>query len=128
MTNDPTRLREPPRDRFETQVRLVSLNQAFEELPHESIERQGHIQKALFRHGPTTTAIFLFEADSRLREHAMDGEAIIHVLEGRVTIQAEGQFHELAPNDLMLLKPRVQHDIEASETTRLLMHVVLEEA
>lgn len=121
------RPRIPPRERFAGTERLFNLEKAFAELPGESTPRQGHMQKALYRLGPTTTAIFAFETGGEIDQHSVDGESIIHVLSGRMSIRTAQSKRELGPNDLMMLDPGVPHDVKALEPTRMLMTVVLGE-
>lgn len=123
--SQPVQPRVPPRERFAGNQHVINLVKAFEQLPRESVPRQGHMQKALYRLGPTTTAIFAFEAGARLDQHALEGEAIIHVLTGRVHVQTDQAKHELGPDDLLLLNPSVPHDVTAIEPTRMLLTVVL---
>ena len=122
-----SRPRIPPRERFAGVERVFNLDEAFTQLPNESRLRQGHMQKALYRLGPTTTAIFDFQRDGAITQHRMEGEAIIHVLAGRLSVQTPMAQHELGPNDLMMLDPGVSHDFKALEPTRMLMTVVLGE-
>ena len=121
------RPRIPPRERFAGVERVFNLDEAFAQLPGESRLRQGHMQKALYRLGPTTTAIFSFDNGAGLEQHTMEGEAIIHVLAGRLSVRTAKAQHELGPNDLMMLDPGVAHTLQAIEPTRMLMTVVLEE-
>jgi len=122
-----SRPRIPPRVRFAGPERVINLEQAFAELPAESTPRQGHMQKALYRLGPTTTAIFEFEAGGAIDQHTAEAEAIIHVLSGRLMVRTANAKHELGPNDVMLLDPGVPHDLKALAPTRMLMTFVLEE-
>jgi len=119
-----SRPRVPPRDRFAGTERIFNLDKAFAELPAESTARQGHMQKALYRLGPTTTAIFAFDKNGGIDQHTMDGEAILHVLSGRLSVRTSTISHELKTNDLLLLDPGVPHDIKALEPTRMLMTFV----
>ena len=113
-----------PRERFAGTERVFNLDKAFAELPTESTARQGHMQKALYRLGPTTTAIFTFEKGGHIDRHTAEGEAIIHVLSGRLSIQTAATTHELKTNDLLLLDPGVPYTFKALEPTRMLMTFV----
>ncbi len=119
------RLRIPPRERFSGSERVFDLDAAFAELPAESVPRQGHMQKALYRLGPATTAIFAFEAGGGLEQYAVDGEAIIHVISGRLLVRTGGSSYTLTANQMVMLNPGVPHDLEALKPTRLLLTVVL---
>ncbi len=125
MSEPAGRLRVPPRERFAGNERIIDLDAAFAELPSESRPRQGHMQKTLYRLGPTTTAIFAFEAGARLDQYTVDAQAIVHVLEGRLRVHTGESEHELMPGQMVLVDPGVPHNIHAVEPTRLLFTIVL---
>ena len=127
MSPTKSRPRVPPRERFKWTERVFNLDKAFADLPGESTSRQGHMQKALYRLGPTTTAIFAFEKGSTIDQHTMEGEAIIHVMSGRLSVRTAKGKRDLRTNDLMLLDPGVPLDLKALEPTRMLMTFVLDE-
>ena len=121
MTDANPRLRVPPRVRFGERERFFDLDQAFESLPAQSVARDGHIQKALYRSGDTTTAIFLFEKGAGLARYRLEGEAILQVLAGRLRVTTDESRYELGPNQILLLDPDVPQGMEALERTRLLI-------
>ncbi len=122
------RLRVPPRERFAGCERIVDLRAAFSALPAESVPRKGHMQKTLYRLGPTTTAIFAFERGHGLDQYAVDGEAIIHVIRGRLRVRTAESEYDLAENQMLLLDPGVPHEVTALEPARMLLTVVLKES
>jgi quercetin dioxygenase-like cupin family protein len=123
---DQDRLRRPPRERFAGPDRVFDLGEAFAALPGESVERHGHMQKTVYKHGRLTSAVFAFERAGRLERHRVDGEAVLLVLDGELTVTVEGEKRRLARGQMMLLDPGVEHEIEAQMQSRVLMHVVLE--
>jgi quercetin dioxygenase-like cupin family protein len=129
MTTSPTeqrdRRRPPPRERFAGVEKLFNLTREFDQLPSESVIRQGHMQKALYRHGPITTAIFTFEADGAIDQHVVDGESILHVLEGRLFVRTSLSEYTLGPGEVLLIDPGVPLDLRAIAPTRMLMMWVL---
>ena len=127
MSASPGRLRVPPRERFAGSERIFDLEAAFAKLPRESVARHGHMQKTLYRTGPTTTAIFAFEAGGGMEEYTVDGEAILHVLEGRLQVRPSASEYVLTGQQMVLLDPGVSHDLAAIEPTRMLLTVVLQE-
>lgn len=119
-----SRRRTPPHRRFAGRERVFNLKVEFASLPRESIMRQGHMQKALFRLGPTTTAVFAFQKGGLISQHVFDGEAIIQVLRGRMSVRTSRRRHTLNADDLILLNPGVPHDFKALQPTRLLVTFV----
>ena len=82
-------------------------------------------KKTLYRLGPTTTAIFSFEAGGGLHQYTVDGEAIAHVIKGRLRISTAGNDYQLTSNQMLLLDPGVPHELNALEPSHLLLTVVL---
>jgi mannose-6-phosphate isomerase-like protein (cupin superfamily) len=121
-------LRTPPRVRFQGAERCIDLRAEFAALPGESIVRDGHIQKTLYRWGPMTTAIFVYEQGAQLPTYEVQGEAVLHVLSGRVRVETESETYEAGAENLVLLDPNVKHCLTALEPTRLLLTVVLMES
>jgi quercetin dioxygenase-like cupin family protein len=126
MAPVPPQPRIPPRTRFAGSEHIVHLEPAFAALPSESTVHQGHMQKALYRLGRTTIAIFHFETGGRMTPHLVEGEAIIHVLSGRLRVHTSQALHDLSGGSLLLLDPNVPHDVTALEPTRMLLTVVLD--
>ena len=117
------RLRPHPRERFAPPQLLIDLEQAANELALEGPPSHGHRQKVLYRHGPLTIALFLFEAGGALAEHRADGVVTIHVLRGRMRVGAEGQQHDLVAGRMLVLAPGVKHDLHAEQPTHMLLTV-----
>jgi quercetin dioxygenase-like cupin family protein len=123
---DQDRLRRPPRERFAGVERVFDLGALFAGLASESVERQGHMQKTVYKHGRLTSAVFAFERAGRLERHRVEGEAVLLVLEGELEVAVDGEKRRVAGGQMMLLDPGVEHEIEARERSQVVMHVVLE--
>lgn len=121
------RLRDHPRDRFAEPVREFNLDASTASLRAEpGTGQHGHRQIALYRHGPSTVALYLFDQSAELREHVVDGFVTIHVLDGRLVVHAKGQTHDLAAGNLLTIAPNVPHDVQAREASRMLLTISLE--
>ena len=127
MEGTPRRRRVRPSERFEGTQRLIDLDRAFASLPAESVARQGHIQKTIYRHGATTTAIFQFQAGAGLEEYELEGQAIIQVVSGTLRVCASDRTYEVGPNHVLLLDPGVAQELRAITATRMLLTIVLEQ-
>lgn len=126
-SSDPTRLREHPEQRFAAPVAAFALAEAAGRLRAERGGGQhGHRQQVLYRHGPTTVAIFDFDQGARLADHAAGGTVIIQVLEGEIDVRAEGQTHRLPAGHLLAMAPGVRHDVQALRPSAMLLTVSLE--
>jgi quercetin dioxygenase-like cupin family protein len=120
----PDRLRVHPEERLAAPVKLVDLAAAADALrkePHPSVS--GHRQIAVFRHGPVTLVLFVFEPGGFLKEHRTDGTVTILVLAGHLRVTAEGKAHELTAGRLLALSPNVPHTVQAVTASEMLLTV-----
>ncbi len=123
MTPD-KRLREHPKDRFAVEVQHFDLPAAAKQLraeAHASIS--GHRQLALVRRGPLSLILFAFEKDGFLKEHQADGEVIIHVIRGRLSVAVAGETVVLTAGALVALAPGQRHSVRAEEESDVLLSV-----
>jgi quercetin dioxygenase-like cupin family protein len=134
MSNDEhasDRTRVHPDTRFAPPAQEFDLDAVARELSRErggAASPQGHRQKTLYRHGNSTLALFLFDAGGGMREHRASGTVFIQVLEGRLTVNAQGQRHELVAGRVLVMAPGVVHDVRAEEPARMLLTVCLQPA
>lgn len=127
MSEQDHRLREHPEQRFHPPQIKIDLDSVAATLRAEpAAEHRPHCQETLYRHGPLTIALFLFERGASMPQHVAEGVVTVQVLEGRLTMTAEGQVHDLPAGSLLILAPGVQHDVQASEPTKMLLTVCLE--
>lgn len=120
------RLRTPPLERFAGSSHLLSLGDALAELRAESHPaRDGHRQITLFHRAPVTQVLFSFEAGGRIDQHSASGLVTIHVLEGRLSVEADGADHDLHASDVLVLDPDIPHDVRAPESAAMLLTVHL---
>ena len=61
-------------------------------------------------------------AGQRMEEHENPGEATVHVLHGRVRLESGTTAWEGSPGDLLIV-PQARHDLEALETSVILLTV-----
>lgn len=119
----PDRLREHPEQRFAGADEKFDLNEAIRNLHAEPSGQRGHKQINLFKHGAATLALYHFDQGAKLDDHTVDGPVIIHVLNGRLIVRADGRQHELGPNELLRFAPGVCHSVEAREHTEMLLTI-----
>lgn len=72
-----------------------------------------------------TQVLFSFEAGGSLDQHSAPGLVTIHVLEGRLRVEACGTDRELRTGELIILDPDVPHDVRAAEEAAMLLTVHL---
>lgn len=127
MSEQEERLRQHPDERFSAPQHHVDLSAITAQLRAEPLPSQrNHRQETLYRHGPVTIALFLFERGARLPQHVAEGVVTVHVLEGRLNMTAEGKSHDLSAGQLLVMAPGVRHDVHAVDSTRMLLTVCLE--
>src|SRR5687767_3033207 len=126
--DDPVdRTRTHPTERFAPPAQSFDLDAAAAELSAEASPTvRGRRQKTLYRHGQSSLALFLFEPGSELREHRTNGTVFIQVLQGRLTVGAAGERHDLPAGRVLVLAPGIPHDLRAEELTRMLLTVSLQ--
>ena len=126
MAEQEERLRARPDERFAGESRVVDLGAALRDLRAEAPQTQrGHRQIAIFKHMAVTQVLFSFESGSELKDHVAHGLVTIHVLEGRLTVQADGHDHALGAGHVLILNPDVRHNVRAAETSAMLLTVHL---
>ena len=123
----PGGLRRPPGERFVGTQIVLDLNERARALRAEADPPQrGHRQITLFHRPPVTQALFAFEAGGALPDHAARGLVTIHVLDGALTVEAEGQSHDLGAGGILVLGPNTRHSVRARDAATMLLTVHLE--
>jgi quercetin dioxygenase-like cupin family protein len=122
------RLRTRPVERFVGESHVFDLGAVLRDLRAEGFPPQrGHRQMTIFQRKPVTQTLFAFEAGSELREHRAPGLVTIHVLEGALSVQADGQDYALAAGHVLILRPEVPHNVRAAEASAMLLTVHLDD-
>lgn len=125
--NDTERPRQRPEERFAGPQHRFDLNAVAAQLRQESrTGTTGHRQESLYKDGPTTLALFLFDAGARLAPHRTKGTVIIQAVKGRLTVTAQGIANELPAGSVLVLKPGVEHEVLAHEASEMLLTVQLD--
>lgn len=126
MSITSTRLRPHPSKRFAPDEHVFDLKVAAAELKREPSGQHGHKQIALFKHGPATLALFVFDPGARLEDHVIDGPVIIQTLTGHLSVTTGERSYALPAGALLRLAPGVPHDVQASEASQMLLTVCVE--
>jgi quercetin dioxygenase-like cupin family protein len=118
------RLRPPARERLADQVQRFDLTATAADLraePHAPVS--GHRQMALARHGPLSLILFAFEVGGAIKEHRTEGEVVVQVLRGRITVTVDGDAIELSQGELLSLAPGQPHAVYAREASDMLLTI-----
>jgi quercetin dioxygenase-like cupin family protein len=123
------RLREHPSKRFAGPEHLIDLHREIEALrrePHQGTSR--HRQKALYKHGPVSVSLFVFDQEGGLKDHVVQGgSVVIQVLEGTLEVKTPENQHLLQSGHLLLLAAGVVHSVAAQQPAGMLLTVHLDD-
>ena len=120
------RLRPHPQARFARPQVAVDLNEVVAQLRSEPQAGEGgHRQKAIYKEGGVTMALFVFDRFTGLAPHRARGIVSMHVLRGRVKITAGDEVHELPAGQLLVLAPDIEHAVAAEVESELLVTIHL---
>ena len=118
------RLRQHPEDRLAAPVSVLDLAERSAQLkaePHASVS--GHRQIALFRNGPVTLVLFVFDEGGLMKEHHAEGPVTIHVLRGQIDVTVADQTHSLTAGQLVGLAAGIPHTVHAPVASEMLLSV-----
>ena len=79
--------------------------------------------KTLAKSGGLRVTLVAMAANATMSPEASDGSATIHVIEGRLRVQADGSVHELGAGQLMVLDQNLREPIQAAEPSAFLVTV-----
>lgn len=117
----------PPRERFAGPARAIDLLALADELRREASDVAGHRQRVIYKHGPLTAALFVFEPGGVLREHRAKGTVTIQGVHGEVEVGVGSEKYAVGPGVMVTLAPDVPHDVRSVTGGVMVLHVGLEE-
>ncbi|MGO2521467.1 MAG: AraC family ligand binding domain-containing protein [Microbacterium sp.] len=95
------------------------------DLEEQNPFREGRIAPAKAMDGPGFKLRHLaFDAGVVMREHSAPVPLLLHVASGRVLLRIHDAEHELLPGAVFYIAPKVPHEVEASEPSRLLLTLI----
>jgi quercetin dioxygenase-like cupin family protein len=120
------RLRRAPAERFAGKAHEFDLAGMLAQLrAEEHPANDGHRQITILHRASAAHVLFAFEPGGKLDRHQADGEVSIHVLEGRLSVAAEGRDYDLPAGHVLMLSAGVPHDVRASEPSAMLLTVFM---
>lgn len=69
--------------------------------------------------------IFAFDNGAVLREHSAMQPVLLQAVEGKLTVNIDGQDFELTPGDLLHIEPHVEHSVTAIGQAKLQLTVLM---
>lgn len=126
-TPNTPRPRAHPEERFAPSRVPLDLTHEAASLRAETDDGQvRHRQKALYKDGGLTIALFVFPPGTGLPVHRAAGTVSMHVLHGRLNVTAGDEHHDLSAGQMLLLAPGVPHALTAESESELLVTVSLQ--
>ncbi len=105
-------------------VRVHHLAQDQRLIDPSLLARHGRSARTLVKEGPLRLTIVALAPGGTLPAHSTGGPVTIHVLEGDVTVNAPDQDYLLAPSDVLVLAPGMEHAAHSATGGVFLLTVV----
>lgn len=109
---------------LEGDVRIHHLTRDQSMIDSSLLARHGRSARTLVKEGPLRLTIVAIAPGGDLPAHRTGGPVTIHVFEGEVTVSALNQEYPLAPNDVLVLAPGVEHAARSAAGGVFLLTVV----
>ncbi len=93
-------------------------------LHSEATWTHGQNARTLVKHDDVRIIVIALRAQAHIAEHKTDGRISVHVLVGRIRLNADGRTFDLRPGSLLALDQGVPHGIEALEESAFLLTLV----
>lgn len=124
MPDPDDRLRPPPALRLASPVQHVDLTGAVRQLRSEPhLATDGYRSVTLVHRETARLVLLAFDAGGRIPPHDARGPVTLQVLHGRVRVGTPDGDVLLAPGELLALDTAVTHDVEALESSDVLLGV-----
>ena len=109
---------------IEGDVLVQHLKQDERMIDQALLAKHGRSARTLVKEGPLRLTLMAIGAGGNLPAHRTEGPVTIHVLEGAVTFEANGQTYPLVPGDVLVLAAGVEHAARSATGTLFLLTVV----
>ena len=82
------------------------------------------VSKQIIKKPNGNVTLFAFDKDESLTEHTSPYEALVQIVEGRMTITIGGQPYDVEEGEIILLPPNIPHGLVALEKTKMLLTII----
>lgn len=82
------------------------------------------VSKQIIKKPNGNVTLFAFDKDESLTEHTSPYEALVQIVEGRMTITIGGQPYNVEEGEIILLPPNIPHGLVALEKTKMLLTMI----
>ena len=84
----------------------------------------GIVSRAVVQRDNFSFTFFSFAAGEGIAEYAMEGEVLIHLLEGEVSVSIEGEGRTLQAGDVIAVPDNTAHGIDALVPSKAILYNV----
>lgn len=112
-----------PSRHLDEPVREVDLAHATKEAwaALKDIESGGNTARTLVKRPELRVVLMVLEKGAVIPEHTAEGDLTLHVLEGRVAVQVDGEHRRLHAGHLLAIEKLRPHAVEAFENSEVLL-------
>lgn len=82
------------------------------------------VSKQIIKKPNGNVTLFAFDKDESLTEHTSPYEALVQIVEGRMTITIGGQPYNVEEGEVILLPSNIPHGLVALEKTKMLLTMI----
>lgn len=84
----------------------------------------GIVSRAVVQRDNFSFTFFSFAAGEGIAEYAMEGEVLIHLLEGEISVSIEGESNILKTGDIIAVPDNTPHGIDAIVQSKAILYIV----
>lgn len=100
-----------------------SIDEQIDKLKHERNWQAGRDSQTIVKYPDFRIILTVLRAGSYLHEHHSDGPISVHVVQGRIQVDAHGHAVELPAGHVLALDRAVLHDVKAIEDSAFLLTI-----
>jgi quercetin dioxygenase-like cupin family protein len=82
------------------------------------------VSKQIIKKPNGNVTLFAFGKNESLTEHTSPYEALVQIVEGKMTITIGGQPYDVEEGEFILLPPNIPHGLVALENTKMLLTMI----
>jgi len=71
-----------------------------------------------------SVTLFAFDSGQGLSEHTTPFDAVVQVLEGKLSVRVSGHDHEVAAGELIVMPAGEPHALKASERAKMILTMI----